>query len=79
MESTTTADETATDDQAEVEHAARYVEIAGWFVIVGATMTTLGFLLPWSRVVIGAASADFDHTLIGRLRRFSQSPWRVGS
>jgi hypothetical protein len=55
VESTTTADETATDDQAEVEHAARYVEIAGWFVIVGATMTTLGFLLPWSRVVIGAA------------------------
>jgi hypothetical protein len=30
-------------------------------------------------VVIDAASADFDHTLIGRLRRFSQSPWRVGS
>lgn len=30
-------------------------------------------------VVIDAASADFDHTFIGRLRRFSQSPWRVGS
>jgi hypothetical protein len=25
-------------------------------------------------VVIDAASADFDHTLIGRLRRFSQRP-----
>lgn len=32
----------------------RFVEIAGWFVVVGATMSLLGFLLPWSRVVIGA-------------------------
>lgn len=35
---------------------ARFVEIAGWFVIVGSTMSALGFLLPWSRVVIGARS-----------------------
>jgi len=34
---------------------ARFAEIAGWFVIVGATMAVLGFLLPWSSVVIGAA------------------------
>jgi hypothetical protein len=33
---------------------ARFVEIAGWFVVVGATMAVLGFLLPWSAVVIGA-------------------------
>lgn len=33
---------------------ARFVEIAGWFVVVGATMAVLGILLPWSRVVIGA-------------------------
>jgi hypothetical protein len=32
----------------------RILEIAGWFVLVGAAMSTLGFLLPWSRVVIGA-------------------------
>jgi hypothetical protein len=43
------------DDTVQVDAAARYVEIAGWFVIVGAAMATLGFLLPWSRVVIGAA------------------------
>ena len=29
--------------------------LAGWFVIAGAAMSVLGFLLPWSRVVIGAA------------------------
>lgn len=34
--------------------AAAFVEIAGWFVIVGATMSVLGFLLPWSASVIGA-------------------------
>jgi hypothetical protein len=34
---------------------ARFVEIATWFAIVGAAMSVLGFLLPWSRVVIGAA------------------------
>jgi hypothetical protein len=34
--------------------AATFVEIAGWFVIVGATMSVLGFLLPWSVTVIGA-------------------------
>ena len=36
---------------------ARVAEIAGWFVVVGATMAVLGFLLPWARVVIGARSA----------------------
>ncbi len=35
--------------------AARFVEIAGWFVIVGATMSVLGILLPWSRTVIGSS------------------------
>jgi hypothetical protein len=34
----------------------RFVEIAGWFIVVGATMSLLGFLLPWSRVVIGAST-----------------------
>jgi len=34
---------------------ARAIEIAGWFAIVGAAMAVLGFLLPWSRVVIGAS------------------------
>ena len=37
-----------------VPDPARFVEIAGWFIVVGATMSLLGFLLPWSRVVIGA-------------------------
>src|SRR4051794_13011319 len=36
---------------------ARLADIAGWFVIVGSTMAVLGFLLPWSSVVIGARSA----------------------
>ena len=35
---------------------ARLAEIAGWFAIVGATMAVLGFLLPWSAVVIGGRS-----------------------
>lgn len=34
---------------------ARAVEIAGWFAIVGAAMAVLGFLLPWSRIVIGSS------------------------
>jgi hypothetical protein len=34
---------------------ARFVEIAGWFAIVGAAMAVLGFLLPWSRIVIGSS------------------------
>jgi hypothetical protein len=34
---------------------ARFAEIATWFAIVGAAMAVLGFLLPWSRVVIGAS------------------------
>jgi hypothetical protein len=41
---------------AERGRAARFVEIGTWFVIVGAAMSVLGFLLPWSRVVIGSRS-----------------------
>ncbi len=37
--------------------AARFTEIGGWFVIVGATMSVLGLLLPWSRIVIGSGGA----------------------
>jgi hypothetical protein len=33
----------------------RIGEIAGWFVAVGSVMSVLGFLLPWSVVVIGAS------------------------
>ena len=47
----------AADERASPPDAldpARSVELAGWFVIVGASMSLLGFLLPWSRVVIGA-------------------------
>ena len=40
-----------------VTDPARLAEVAGWFVVVGATMAILGFLLPWARVVIGARSA----------------------
>jgi hypothetical protein len=32
-----------------------FVDIATWFVIVGATMSLLGFLLPWSVTVIGSS------------------------
>ena len=32
----------------------RVTEVAGWFVIAGSAMSVLGFLLPWSVVVIGA-------------------------
>ena len=39
---------------AERAHATRFAEIGTWFVIVGAAMSILGFLLPWSRVVIGS-------------------------
>ena len=35
--------------------ASTFVDIAGWFVIVGATMSVLGFVLPWSVVVIGSS------------------------
>jgi hypothetical protein len=31
------------------------IDIAGWFVMLGATMSVLGFLLPWSRVEIFTA------------------------
>lgn len=40
--------------RSDVMDPARMVELAGWFVIVGATMSLLGFVLPWARVVIGA-------------------------
>ena len=36
---------------------ARLAEVAGWFVVVGATLGVLGFLLPWATIVIGARSA----------------------
>jgi hypothetical protein len=35
---------------------ARALEISGWVVLAGAALGTLGFLLPWSRVVIGAGA-----------------------
>jgi hypothetical protein len=44
------------DDATETSVADRSVELAGWFVIAGAAMSVLGFLLPWSRVVIGSAN-----------------------
>jgi hypothetical protein len=37
--------------------AARLVEIAGWFIVVGSAMAVLGFMLPWSVAVIGARSS----------------------
>jgi hypothetical protein len=33
---------------------ARVAEVAGWFVVAGSSMALLGFLLPWSVVVIGS-------------------------
>ena len=33
---------------------ARVAEVAGWFVVAGSTVAMLGFLLPWSVVVIGS-------------------------
>lgn len=35
---------------------ARVAEVGGWFILVGAALAALGFLLPWSSVVIGAGS-----------------------
>ena len=68
-----------------VPDPARFVEIAGWFIVVGAAMSLLGFLLPWSRVVIGARTNGgyFDGWGLGqpdppvRLRRPARrsSPW----
>jgi len=51
---------TATSGRSRTGHLdpTRFVEIAGWFVVVGATMAVLGFLLPWSSVVIGAGSGS---------------------
>ena len=40
--------------QGRGEEVTRIAEIGTWFVIVGAAMAVLGFLLPWSRVVIGS-------------------------
>jgi hypothetical protein len=54
------ADEAAAKDRyrwlESIPEPERFVEIAGWFVVVGSTMALLGFLLPWSRVVIGAST-----------------------
>jgi hypothetical protein len=33
----------------------RVAEIAGWLVVAGSALSTLGFLMPWSTVVIGAS------------------------
>jgi len=33
---------------------SRIAEVAGWFVVAGSTVAMLGFLLPWSVVVIGS-------------------------
>lgn len=43
------------DDPTDTSLAERSVEVAGWLVIAGAAMSILGFVLPWARVVIGAA------------------------
>ena len=40
----------------DVVDVARFAEISGWFVVVGASMSILGFLLPWSVTVIGSRS-----------------------
>ncbi len=40
----------------DVVDVARFAEIANWFVVVGASMSILGFLLPWSVTVIGSRS-----------------------
>jgi hypothetical protein len=40
----------------ETVDVARFAEISGWFVVVGASMSILGFLLPWSVTVIGSRS-----------------------
>jgi hypothetical protein len=47
--------ETATADHAEATEATRFVEVADWFVIIGASLAVLGFLLPWSVTVIGSS------------------------
>jgi hypothetical protein len=46
----------ATVDAGDGDELTRFAEIGTWFVIVGAAMAVLGFLLPWSRVVIGAST-----------------------
>lgn len=46
----------ATVDAGVSDELTRFAEIGTWFVIVGAAMAVLGFLLPWSRVVIGSRS-----------------------
>jgi hypothetical protein len=52
-----TASTDSHESSSRVTDPTRLIEIAGWFVIVGATMAVLGFLLPWATVVIGARSA----------------------
>lgn len=43
-------------DAGDADELTRFAEIGTWFVIVGAAMAVLGFLLPWSHVVIGSRS-----------------------
>jgi len=46
--------ETKPDDAGAATLAEQTLELAGWFVIAGAVLSILGFVLPWSRVVIGS-------------------------
>ncbi|HEV8401408.1 MAG TPA: hypothetical protein VGQ31_00085, partial [Candidatus Limnocylindrales bacterium] len=55
-DSADSAAEPAADTAAETGIADRSIELAGWFVVAGAALSVLGFLLPWSRVVIGSAN-----------------------
>ena len=41
--------------RAMVIDGARLIEISGWFVVGGAVLSMVGFLLPWSATVIGAS------------------------
>lgn len=59
------ADVTATDGPASSGEAsrpfdtARVTEAAGWLAIGGAALAGLGFLMPWSVVVIGSPGTDY--------------------
>ena len=50
--STSTA--TDDDDAARSDEATWMEATAGWLMIIGSAVATLGFLLPWSQTVIGA-------------------------
>ena len=43
------------DDPGATTPSIRSLELAGWLVVAGAAASILGFVLPWSRVVIGSA------------------------